>query len=145
MYFSFIFAVLISASYLTEYKENEKEFNGNIVRFFGSLTFLVIAGTYFFASSIPHGWNNLKAAGFNEFKSGTLGQDEGIFASHPDYFAILSTLNIQSQDSLAQEINGKIQNGTLKKLIQANTENNKSLPKLEQLLREISRTDLSKL
>ena len=102
-------------------------------------------GTYFFASSVPHGWNNLKSAGFNEFKNGTLNQEEGIFAAHPDYFNILATLNIADQKKVFSETMQSIANPTLKKLLEGNLGAEENLGKLEQILREIARSDLSKL
>lgn len=120
MYFSFLLSILIGASYIVKYKEEDGESKKNIIRFFGSVIFLSIVCTYFFASAIPHGWNNLKAAGFNEFKSGILNQEEGIFASHPDYFAILATLNIQDQKTVFDGTMASIQNPTLKKLLESN-------------------------
>lgn len=145
MYFSFLLSILIGASYIVKYKEEDGESKKNIIRFFGSVIFLSIVCTYFFASAIPHGWNNLKAAGFNEFKSGILNQEEGVFASHPDYFAILATLNIQDQKAVFDGTMASIQNPTLKKLLESNLWSEQSLKRLEQILREIGKADLAKL
>lgn len=89
--------------------------------------FFAIVGSYFFASAIPHGWNNLRGASFNEFKSGILNQEEGIFASHPDYFAILATLNIRDQKAVFDGTMAKIQNPMLKKLLESNLGSEQSL------------------
>lgn|GEM_PF-416789 len=145
MYFSFLLAILTGASYITKYNEEKGESKKNIIRFFGSLIFLSIVCTYFFASAIPHGWNNLKGASFNEFKSGLLNQEEGIFASHPDYFTILATLNIQDQKAVFEETMAKIQNPTLKKLLESNLGSEQSLKRLEQILREVGKADLTKI
>lgn len=120
MYFSFLLAILVGGWYMTEYRKEEGESNGNIVRFFGAIVFICITSTYFFASSVPHGWANLKAAGFNEFKNGSLTQEEGIFSAHPDYFTILATLNIDSEKKVFDATMAKIQNPTLKKLLESN-------------------------
>lgn len=145
MYFSFLLMILIGAWYMSEYKMEEGESNGNIVRFFGSLVFFLVVTTYFFASSVPHGWNNLRAAGFNEFKSGTLGQEEGIFSSHPDYFNILATLNVADKKKIYDEAMESVQNPVLKKLLVSNLVSDPTIGKLEQILREVTRIDLSKL
>lgn len=144
MYFSFLLAILIGGWYMTSVSgtSDSKE---NIVKFFGGVVLLVITLTYFFASSIPHGWNNLKGASFTEFKAGQVNQEEGIFGSHPDYFAILATLNTNDESAVFDTTIGSIENDTLKKLVNSNTGSGKSLKKLEQILREISRTDLTKL
>ncbi len=47
---------------MTQYDEKEGLSNGNSIRLFGAIIFLSITSSYFFLSSIPHGWNNLKAA-----------------------------------------------------------------------------------
>ena len=145
MYFSFLLAILIGGWYITEYKSEEGESKENMVRFFGSIVFLCITGAYFFASSIPHGWANLKAAGFNEFKSGQYSQEEGIFNSHPDYFNILATLNISDEKKVYTETMAKIQNPTLKKIIESNIGTEQKIGKLQQILSEVTRTDLTKL
>lgn len=145
MYFSFILAILISGWYMTENKKEEGESSGNIVRFFGAIVFFCITSAYFFASSIPHGWANLKSAGFNEFKSGLVSQEEGIFGSHPDYFTILANLNIDSEKKVFASMQSKITNPTLKKIVDNNLGQEISLGKLQQILSEIMRTDLTKI
>jgi uncharacterized membrane protein YfhO len=120
MYFSFILAIIIGAWYMSEYRKDEGESNRNFLHFFGAIVFFCIAGAYFFISSVPHGWANLKAAGFNEFKNGSVTQEEGIFGSHPDYFTILATLNIDSQKKVLDTTMASIKNPTLKKILESN-------------------------
>lgn len=91
------------------------------------------------------GTRNLKAAGFNEFKSGKYSQEEGIFNSHPDYFNILATLNISDEKKVYTETMAKIQNPTLKKIIESNIGTEQKIGKLQQILSEVTRTDLTKL
>ena len=76
MYFSFLLAILVAGWHISSVATSSEDTPENLVRFFGSVIFLIITCVYFFASSIPHGWNNLKAAGFNEFKSGQISQEE---------------------------------------------------------------------
>lgn len=109
------------------------------------MIFFCIVSTYFFASSVPHGWANLKAAGFNEFKNGSLTQEEGIFSSHPDYFTILATLNIGSEKTVFDSTMSAIRNPTLKKILASNLNGEQNLGKLQQILSEVTRTDLTKL
>lgn len=145
MYFAFLLAILIGGWYMTEYRKAEGEGMENMIRFFGAIVFLCITSSYFFASSVPHGWANLKAAGFNEFKSGLYSQEEGIFSSHPDYFTILATLNIESGEKLFDATMKKIQNPTLKKILDSNLGGTQSPGKLQQILSEIMRTNLTTL
>lgn len=145
MYFAFLLAILVGGWHMTEYRKEEGEGNENMVRFFGAIIFFCITSAYFFASSVPHGWANLKAAGFNEFKNGSLTQEEGIFSSHPDYFTILTTLNIESEKTIFTTTLQKIKNPTLKKILESNLGGEQKLGKLQQILSEIMRTDLTKL
>lgn len=104
-----------------------------------------MASAYFFVSSVPHGWANLKAAGFTEFKSGKLTQEEGIFSSHPDYFTILATLNIESEKEVFDGTIADMTNPSLRKIIEGNLRDEPTLGKLQRILSELTRTDLTKL
>ena len=145
MYFSFILAILIGGWYMTYHKKEDGNENANMIRFIGAIIFFCLISIFFFLSSIPHGWSNLKAAGFNEFKSGIYSQEEGIFNSHPDYFTVLTALNIQSQEAIFDTTLASVHHPILKKLIENNIKTNKSLIILQRILSEITRTDLTKL
>lgn len=145
MYFSFILAILIGGGYMSLYKKENGNEDENMIRFIGAIVFFCIVSNYFFMSSIPHGWSNLKAAGFDEFKNGTYSQEEGIFNSHPDYFTVLATLNIKSQEQVFDTASGNIVNPVLKQIVGNNLKTEKNLGKLQQILSEITRTDLTKL
>lgn len=142
MYFSFILMIMLAASNLVAQENDESE---NLIKFFGSIVFLWIISFYFVNSSIPHWFNNLKWAWFNEFKNWSVNQEEGIFGSHPDYFTILWELNIKDQKKLVNNEISSIQNDVLKKIISWNIWDNPSLTKFEAILREIKSSDLSKL
>ena len=144
MYFSFLLAILIGGWYLTSVSDTT-DTKENIIKFFGSLVLLLSVSVYFFASSIPHGWSNLRTAGFSEFKAGTVNQEEGIFGSHPDYFSILSTLNLADEKPVFDTIMSQIQNPTLKKLIESNIGSDQTLKKLDQILTEVQQANLEKL
>ena len=130
---------------MTHYQKEGGNEDENMIRFIGAIVLFCIVSTYFFMSSIPHGWSNLKAAGFNEFKNGTYSQEEGIFNSHPDYFTVLATLNIKSQEQVFDTASGNIVNPVLKQIVGNNLKTEKNLGKLQQILSEITRTDLTKL
>ncbi|MDD2486829.1 MAG: hypothetical protein PHS92_00455 [Candidatus Gracilibacteria bacterium] len=142
IYFSFILMIIIAGSYMTQ---QEKDAGDNLIKFFGSIVFFGIIGFYFMNSSIPHGFNNLKAAGFETFKNGTINQEEGIFNSHPDYFAILGELNIKDHKKLVNDELSSIKNDILKKIISSNLGEDRSIGRLEFILKQIDSADLSKL
>lgn len=145
MYFSFLLAILLGGWYISEYKKEEGESTDNITRFFGAIVFLSVTCVYFFASSVPHGWANLKSAGFNEFKNGSVTQEEGIFSSHPDYFTILANLNVASKEALFDSMMKDIQNPVLRKILESNIGDSKDIGKFQQIMTEVLRTDLTKL
>lgn len=60
--------------------------------------------TYFIRSSLPHGWNNLRDASYNEFKYRVLNQEESIFAYRQDYITPIATMNINNVDALIEKI-----------------------------------------
>lgn len=142
MYFAFLLIIWIGASYLSETTQDD---NDDSLRLFGAFIFLLIVFVYFFKSSIPHWVANLRAAWFVEYKKWIYNQEQAIFASHPDYFAILTELNIKNQDSIAWDINSNIKDNYLKQIIKSNISEKPSLTKLEWILREIISADLSKL
>ncbi|MBP8017041.1 hypothetical protein KAZ01_03445, partial [Candidatus Gracilibacteria bacterium] len=143
MYFSFLLIILAGGYYITqEDTSNEKL---NIFRLLGSIVLFTIVSIYFLKSSYPHGFNNLKNAGFNEFKAGIVNQEEGIFNSHPDYFTILATLNISNQDKIVNEIVSEIKNKIIKKIILDNSGDKLTLGRLESILKQFGNQDLQKL
>ena len=58
MYYVFLGMIVIGGYAMTENDGTEN--TGNMLRFVGSLALLSIVSIYFFRSSIPHGFNNLK-------------------------------------------------------------------------------------
>lgn len=129
---------------MTEYNPEKGESKENTIRFFGSIIFLCMTSSYFFMSSIPHSWANLKAVGFNDFKNGSLSQEEGIFSAHPDYFTILADLNIESQQKVFDTTFSKIENIALKKIVDNNLDGERNIKKLQQILSQIMKIDLTK-
>ena len=94
MYFWMLLMIMISYTYLASY-DNEKEDESKInLKFFGTLVIFFIISVWFFMSVFPHSFNNLKNAWYNYVKSWKMTPNELIFAYHPDYIDILSTLNI---------------------------------------------------
>lgn len=96
MYYSFLLIIAIWWYYLSNYNEElpNKEIT---IRFFGSFVLLFIVSVYFFNSTFPHWFSNLKSASYLEYKTWKLWSDEAVFAYHPDYLKTLFELNIKKQ------------------------------------------------
>jgi len=93
MYYSLFIAIALWWYYISSYNSNDEDKN-IVVKFFGSFIFLWVFLTYFFMSSFPHWFNNLKSSSYAEFKLSQLDTYNAIFASHPDYYDILLELNL---------------------------------------------------
>jgi hypothetical protein len=74
MYFIFIAMIVIAGENLS--LDDGTDGKENSFRFIGSMVLLSIVSVYFFNSSIPHGFKNIRDAGFAEFKSGQVTQSE---------------------------------------------------------------------
>ncbi|EKE29793.1 MAG: hypothetical protein ACD_2C00097G0016 [uncultured bacterium (gcode 4)] len=142
MYFSFLLMIWIGASFIVEEKEDELE---NLSHFFWSFMLMVIISIYFFMSTIPHGFNNLKQASFADYKAWLYNQEEWIFASHPDYFKVLANLNINDSDKYASDVMNSVTDPILKKIMVSNIWEKPEIAKIESILREIRTSDLIKL
>ncbi|EKE27330.1 MAG: hypothetical protein ACD_3C00223G0007 [uncultured bacterium (gcode 4)] len=142
MYFALLLMIWIGASYITEEKEDELE---NLAHFFWSFILMIIILIYFFMSTIPHWFNNLKQASFVEYKAWIYNQEEGIFASHPDYFKILANLNVKDSEKYAVDVMNSINDSILKKIVVSNVGDKPEISKIEAILREIRNTDLTKM
>ncbi len=93
MYYWFLLILALWLKQVSSYSYDE-EFKITTFKFFGSLiTFLLII-FYFFNSSYPHWFNNIKNASYVSFKSWTVKPYTSIFNSHENYFRVLFELNI---------------------------------------------------
>lgn len=144
LYYLCLLLSLFGAKYMLTLEDSQDE-KEQVVKFFAASVFLAVTCTYFFMSSIPHAFTNLKSAGFTEFKNGSVNEEEGVFTSHPDYFPILAALNLKDQDAVIQKILGQLQkDGYLDKLIRANLGSNGiTMAKLERFLTQAATTDLA--
>lgn len=135
MYFSLLLIIWIWLSYLSWYEDNE-EFKLKTFKLFWSFITLLLICFYFFSSSFPHGFNNLKSAWYESFKAWLKPAYITIFESHPDYYKVLLDLNIKDEkkDELYNLLISKISDNALKNIASQNTTN---LLTLEQLLSEI--------
>lgn len=63
-------------------------------RFYASLIIFFLIVFYFFNSSLPHLFNNLKSAWYTNYKVGNMTEKEAVFKLHSDYLVVLFELNI---------------------------------------------------
>jgi hypothetical protein len=122
MYFNFLILIGGGIYYLGSYddKTDEKEKQSKLL---GSIIVFTLIAIYFFASSIPHAFNNLKSASYKEFKNSQFTSVEAPFLYHKDYLKILFELNI-SESKQVEFINNSVSED-IKKLIVAINKNNK--------------------
>ena len=78
---------------LSSYNEDDSK-NKKTIKLFGSFIIIFIFLSYFFLSTFPYTFNNLKNAWYKYFKSWEITTDEAVFWYHTDYKNILSTLNL---------------------------------------------------
>ena len=86
--------------------DSKDESNADLISVKVTLTliFIIFILTYFVRSALPHGWNNLKDASYNEFKYNVLNQEEAIFAYRQDYITPIATLNVANLDKLMNDV-----------------------------------------
>lgn len=92
IYPAMLVAIVLAALHLERAPEDREEsvFNKKV-----ALAIIVLAfAVYPLRSALPHGWNNLLAFGYPEYKSARMDETTSIFAYRPDYVDILATLNI---------------------------------------------------
>lgn len=95
MYFAFLLIIWIGLYYISWYTDTSDDKEKQI-RFLWTLVTWIIIFIYFFASSIPHAFINLKSEAYQEFKWGIVHSAEAPYLYHRDYLKILYELNIES-------------------------------------------------
>lgn len=115
VYFLFLALIGLAAMNFVSYDEkDESDADLLSVKVTITLIFVIFILTYFIRSALPHGWNNLKEASYNEFKYKILNQEEAIFAYRQDYVTPIATLNVANLDSLMKNVKSQ---ATAKELI----------------------------
>ncbi len=125
IYFWFFLIIWLSASSFLDY--DQKEENSDIIWAKLTLAFVlfIFIAIYFFRSGIPHGWNNLKSAYYNEYKYNILSQEESIFAYRSDYLLPIATMNLKDI--------GKIFDGLDEKMISKEMKNFVATPEFKAM------------
>lgn len=140
MYYVLLFAFAIWIFYLSWYNK-ESEDKELFFKFFGSIVVLVIVSIYFFQSSFPHWFNNLKTSWYNNYKAWLQDNYTAIFDAHPDYFNVLVELNIKNEKEteIVKNIISSTKNEKLKSILEQN--NITKLIALNEALKEIGRIE----
>lgn len=94
MYFSFLLIIWIGLYYINWYDDKTEEKEKQIKLLWSIVVFVIIA-IYFFASSFPHAFINLKQASYKEFKAWIIQSIESPYRYHGDYLKIVYELNIE--------------------------------------------------
>ncbi len=96
MYFSFLLTIAIGIYYLSSYNDenDEKIF---FTKMFGSIIVSFIFIIYFINSVFPHSFNNLKWAGYKEYKTGIITTINAPYLYHKEYLKILFHTNIAKE------------------------------------------------
>lgn len=95
MYFNFLILIGGGIYYLGNYDDNTDK-KTKQTKFLGSMVVFIIISIYFFASTVPHAFKNLKTASYKEFKNNDFSSIEAPFLYHWDYLKILFELNISN-------------------------------------------------
>lgn len=137
MYYSILFAFSIALYYLCD-NDDTQEFKVQFFQFFGSVVVFWIISTYFFLSTFPHGFNNLKESSYSHFKAGMYNNYIAIFEAQPTYYNVLVELNIQKekQPELVDYIISKTNNPQIKEVFSQN--NISDLIALNEALKQLS-------
>jgi len=136
MYFGFLMMIAIGAYYLVSYDEktNKKEL---FVKLFGSIVLIIIVWIHFMFSVFPHSFNNLKSAGYSQYKTGKITEAEGIFLYHSEYLKMLFEMNI-ADDKKEQFIFDNIKLKEIQNVIKANKLQNNIVSTVQVLKQFIS-------
>ncbi len=97
MYYGFLILMgLLSLTFVeydpTEEKEQTEQW---LLKAVISGIFFVLVALYFWMSSFPHGWSNLRSSYYAEYKAGKLTQESAIFKYRSDYLDPLAAMNLR--------------------------------------------------
>lgn len=140
LYFSLLVMISIWLDYMSSYLDADSD-KEKIIKFLGSILALLIVSVYFFASSFPHWFNNLKQASYLTFKAWQVSQVIWIFDSHQDYFKILFELNIkdEAKAKIIADVKSQVHDTNLKKFL----ESVNTAEALDELLKQIQTQEIA--
>lgn len=142
MYYSFFLIISIWLEYVSWYEENE-EFKNLFFKFFWSLISFLVIIFYFFNSSFPHWFTNLKTAWYSDFKAWQTSSYISIFDAHWNYFDVLLELNVapEKRQKLFDDLKWMVKNQVLKQVVT----DVKTIDEFENVLRQFSNAQMSEL
>lgn len=141
VYFWFLLFIWAALANISVQNWNDNE---DTSRIFWSFVMFLAIFSYFVMSSFPHWINNLKAAWFTEYKAWLVNQEEGIFGSHPDYFLLLSHLNLKDSKAFAKKLTSEITSTNINKFIESTLKDDYDTAKLAALMKELISADLNR-
>lgn len=94
----------------------------------------IFISIYFFRSGLPHAWNNLKNAYYNEYKYNILSQEESIFAYRSDYLLPIATMNLKDIGKMLDGIEGKMTSKEMKSFVASPEFKSMDIEKLHSLI-----------
>ena len=136
MYFLFLLFIGFGVYYMSMYHVEKQE--NLIQKYIWSVIIFILISIYFFFSVFPHGMNNLKWAGFKEFKAWQFSQNTAIFSYHQRYLTSLSELNLW--EHTADMVTDMIENHaseSLKNILEKNISDRWNISQLSGVLRQI--------
>lgn len=137
MYYILLIIIGIWIHYISSYDNND-DIKNTTFKLFWSIIILLIISVYFFQSTFPHGFSNLKQASYAQFKAWEYNNYIAIFEAQPSYYNVLVELNIKKEkhSELQKLVLSDISNQQLKEIIRENNIDN--LESLNQVLIQIS-------
>ncbi len=103
MYFVFILMILLSLISLEEDTVDSHYYHVSYI-------VLGIVSVYLLQSAIPHWINNIKSAGYSDYKVGRMSEEVALMTFHPEYFPIIFETNIKEdkRDDIFKEYRNKL-------------------------------------
>jgi hypothetical protein len=144
LYFCLFGFISLAGSSATDHPsqiEDEWDRDG-LVRFYAAVVMIVIVGVWTARTTVSDAVSHLANVEYASYRLGTLNQEEALATYHPNYFPIVSELNVRDQASEIREILDAEDVKNLKSLLTAVSAAPKSLLDLAQLLSIVEASDL---
>ncbi len=142
MFYWLLLMIWIALYNISSYDETE-ESKVNFIKFFWSLSVFLIISIYFFNSTFPHSFKNIKKSGFVEYKANDFWDLELTFWYNPWRLEVLFALNIaenKKEKFLKEIVNNIWETNILEQFVKYNSQNKnlfKSPQKIEEILKNL--------
>ena len=139
MYFLFLLFIGFGVYYISMYHTEKQE--NMIQTWTGSIIVFILIGIYFFFSVFPHGMNNLKWAGFKEFKAGQFSQNTAIFSYHQRYLLPITQMNIwENTQTMIRYMLDNHASEELKSILDKNISDTSNIAELSSVLNQLRKS-----